>query len=187
MGYWLCYFFLIVLFYLKPTQLIFIVIAVAEKCDLFTGDWIPDSSGPAYTNESCHEIENHQNCMRNGRPDSDYLYWRWNPRDCGLPRFNPERFLDLMRNKSWAFIGDSISRNHVQSLLCILSQVHFCYKFLVFKTLENFPLTACTSFFAFVFAANVFISWLFGKYKRTYKKLSICIFRKLHSLHAFIF
>ncbi|XP_021911788.1 protein trichome birefringence-like 25 isoform X3 [Carica papaya] len=99
------------------------VIAVAEKCDLFTGDWIPDSSGPAYTNESCHEIENHQNCMRNGRPDSDYLYWRWNPRDCGLPRFNPERFLDLMRNKSWAFIGDSISRNHVQSLLCILSQV----------------------------------------------------------------
>ncbi|CAN1237606.1 Protein trichome birefringence-like 25 [Linum grandiflorum] len=28
-----------------------------------------------------------------------------------------------MRNKSMAFIGDSISRNHVQSLLCILSQV----------------------------------------------------------------
>lgn len=28
-----------------------------------------------------------------------------------------------MRNKSRAFIGDSISRNHVQSLLCILSQV----------------------------------------------------------------
>ncbi|KAJ0112495.1 hypothetical protein Patl1_00573 [Pistacia atlantica] len=61
--------------------------------------------------------------MMNGRPDSGYLYWRWNPRDCELPRFNPERFLDLMRNKSWAFIGDSISRNHVQSLLCILTQV----------------------------------------------------------------
>ncbi|GFP82551.1 protein trichome birefringence-like 23 [Phtheirospermum japonicum] len=28
-----------------------------------------------------------------------------------------------MRNKSWALIGDSISRNHVQSLLCILSTV----------------------------------------------------------------
>ncbi|KAL6322297.1 hypothetical protein AAG906_005268 [Vitis piasezkii] len=95
----------------------------SAKCDIFTGDWIPDPSGPVYTNESCHVIENHQNCMRNGRPDSGYLYWRWNPRDCELPRFNPERFLDLMRNKSWAFIGDSISRNHVQSLLCILSQV----------------------------------------------------------------
>ncbi|KAI4355203.1 hypothetical protein L6164_003997 [Bauhinia variegata] len=96
---------------------------VAEKCDLFVGSWIEDLSGPAYTNESCHVIENHQNCMTNGRPDSGYLHWRWKPRDCELPRFNPEKFLDMMINKSWAFIGDSISRNHVQSLLCILSQV----------------------------------------------------------------
>ncbi|GAV56896.1 PC-Esterase domain-containing protein/PMR5N domain-containing protein [Cephalotus follicularis] len=93
------------------------------KCDLFTGNWIPDSSGPVYTNDSCYAIEDHQNCMKNGRPDSGYLYWRWHPRDCELPRFEPERVLDFMRNKSWAFIGDSISRNHVQSLLCILSQV----------------------------------------------------------------
>ncbi|KAI3936650.1 hypothetical protein MKX01_034079 [Papaver californicum] len=28
-----------------------------------------------------------------------------------------------MRNKHWAFVGDSISRNHVQSVLCILSKV----------------------------------------------------------------
>ncbi|XP_022757517.1 protein trichome birefringence-like 25 isoform X2 [Durio zibethinus] len=96
---------------------------VAAECDLFTGDWVPDPSALAYTNASCHAIEDHQNCMRNGRPDSGYLYWRWNPRDCELPRFDPEKFLDFMRNKSWAFIGDSISRNHVQSLLCILSQV----------------------------------------------------------------
>lgn len=96
----------------------------AENCDLFIGDWVPDPSGPIYTNESCHVIEGHQNCMKNGRPDSGYLFWRWKPRDCEIPRFNPERFLDLMRDKSWGFIGDSISRNHVQSLLCILSKVH---------------------------------------------------------------
>ncbi|XWS35875.1 hypothetical protein CRYUN_Cryun20dG0034300 [Craigia yunnanensis] len=96
---------------------------VAAECDLFKGDWVPDPSAPAYTNASCHAIEDHQNCMRNGRHDSGYLYWRWNPWDCELPRFNPEKFLDFMWNKSWAFIGDSISRNHVQSLLCILSQV----------------------------------------------------------------
>ncbi|KAF8380094.1 hypothetical protein HHK36_027564 [Tetracentron sinense] len=93
------------------------------KCDIFTGDWIPNPSGPIYTSESCHVIEDHQNCMRNGRPDSGYLYWRWNPRDCELPQFNAERFLELMTNKSWAFVGDSISRNHVQSLLCILSKI----------------------------------------------------------------
>ncbi|KAJ6972471.1 protein trichome birefringence-like 25 [Populus alba x Populus x berolinensis] len=93
------------------------------KCDLFVGDWIPDPSGPFYTNQSCLQIEGHQNCMKNGRSDSGYLHWRWNPRGCSLPRFNPKKFLRLMRNKSWAFIGDSISRNHVQSLLCTLSQV----------------------------------------------------------------
>lgn len=95
----------------------------AGECDLFVGDWVPDPSAPAYTNFSCRDIEAHQNCMMNGRPDSGYLYWRWNPRSCELPRFDPEKFLDLMKNKWWAFIGDSISRNHVQSLLCILSQV----------------------------------------------------------------
>nr|DAD36324.1 TPA_asm: hypothetical protein HUJ06_006965 [Nelumbo nucifera] len=96
---------------------------IPEKCDLFTGDWIPNPSGPVYTNESCSFIEEHQNCMRNGRPDSEYLYWRWSPRDCELQRFNAEKFLELMRNKAWALIGDSISRNHVQSLLCVLSKV----------------------------------------------------------------
>lgn len=93
------------------------------KCDIFTGDWVPNPSGPIYTNKSCSFIEAHQNCMRNGRPDTGYLYWMWNPRDCELPRFDPVRFLEMMRNKAWALIGDSISRNHVQSLLCMLSTV----------------------------------------------------------------
>ncbi|PIA49085.1 hypothetical protein AQUCO_01300143v1 [Aquilegia coerulea] len=93
------------------------------KCDLFTGDWIPNPSGPIYTNESCHVIEPHQNCMKNGRPDSGYLFWRWKPRDCEIPRFDAKKFLELMKNKQWALIGDSIQRNHVQSLLCILSKV----------------------------------------------------------------
>uniref|UniRef100_A0A251LDR3 Uncharacterized protein n=1 Tax=Manihot esculenta TaxID=3983 RepID=A0A251LDR3_MANES len=95
----------------------------AGKCDLFVGDWIPNPSGPIYTNASCPLIDGHQNCMRNGRPDSGYLFWRWNPRDCELPPFDARRFIELMRNKSLALIGDSISRNHVQSLLCMLSTV----------------------------------------------------------------
>ncbi|KAJ6393569.1 hypothetical protein OIU77_022911 [Salix suchowensis] len=95
------------------------------KCDLFTGDWIPNPSGPMYTNATCSLIEGHQNCMRNGRPDPGYLFWRWNPRNCELPPFDAPRFLEVMRNKRWALIGDSISRNHVQSLLCILSTVSF--------------------------------------------------------------
>ncbi|XP_004516393.1 protein trichome birefringence-like 25 isoform X1 [Cicer arietinum] len=96
---------------------------VSGKCDLFVGDWVADLSNPMYTNESCHVIESPQNCMKNGRPDLGYLYWRWTPQECELPKLNPNNFLNLMRNKAMAFVGDSISRNHVQSLLCILSQV----------------------------------------------------------------
>ncbi|XP_042756927.1 protein trichome birefringence-like 26 [Lactuca sativa] len=95
----------------------------STECDVFTGEWIRDATGPRYTNHTCNTIEPHQNCMKNGRPDSDYLYWRWSPTDCNLPPFDPEIFLNFMKNKSMAFIGDSISRNHVQSLLCILSQI----------------------------------------------------------------
>ncbi|MCL7033456.1 hypothetical protein MKW94_007680 [Papaver nudicaule] len=93
-----------------------------EKCDLSVGEWIPDPLGPMYTNESCNVISDHQNCMKNGRPDSGFLYWRWKPRDCELQRFNAVKFLDSMRNKHWAFVGDSISRNQLQSLYCLLSK-----------------------------------------------------------------
>jgi hypothetical protein len=95
----------------------------AGKCDYFNGDWVPNPLGPIYTNETCDLIESHQNCLKNGRPDRDFLYWKWAPRDCELPIFDPLKFLNMMRGKVWALIGDSISRNHVQSLLCTLSKV----------------------------------------------------------------
>ncbi|KAL8554153.1 hypothetical protein ACS0TY_002392 [Phlomoides rotata] len=95
---------------------------VTEECNLFIGDWIPDTNGSMYTNSTCNTIESPQNCMKNGRPDSGYINWRWKPRDCNLPKFDPKKFLNKMRHKSLAFIGDSIMRNHVQSLLCMLSQ-----------------------------------------------------------------
>ncbi|KAL5655198.1 hypothetical protein ACJX0J_034517, partial [Zea mays] len=92
------------------------------KCSLFNGEWIPNPSGPAYTNASCRFIDDHQNCMMNGRPDKEYLHWKWKPYGCDLPPFDAVRFLDSVRNKGWGLIGDSILRNQVQSLLCLLSK-----------------------------------------------------------------
>ncbi|XP_057802547.1 protein trichome birefringence-like 23 [Salvia miltiorrhiza] len=90
-----------------------------EICDVFVGDWVGFEGEPLY-NKSCSFISrgNQLNCLENGRPDPHYLHWRWKPRAC-----DPLKFLEMMRNKSWAFIGDSISRNHIQSLLCMLSTV----------------------------------------------------------------
>uniref|UniRef100_A0A0E0PVJ0 Trichome birefringence-like C-terminal domain-containing protein n=1 Tax=Oryza rufipogon TaxID=4529 RepID=A0A0E0PVJ0_ORYRU len=39
-----------------------------------------------------------------------------------LPRSSPARFLAAVRGKRLAFIGDSLARNHMESLLCLLSQ-----------------------------------------------------------------
>lgn len=93
------------------------------RCDLFHGEWVPDSSGPAYNNASCRFIEIPQNCMTNGRPDDGYLYWRWKPYGCDIVPFDGKTFLEGMRGKHWALVGDLLLRNHVQSLLCLLSKV----------------------------------------------------------------
>ncbi|PSS33151.1 Protein trichome birefringence-like [Actinidia chinensis var. chinensis] len=97
--------------------------SVDSGCDLYQGKWVHDSSGPLYTNDSCPVLSQMQNCQGNGRPDKDYENWRWKPAKCDLPRFDAKRFLELMRGKTLAFIGDSVARNQMESMLCILWQV----------------------------------------------------------------
>ncbi|KAF7078644.1 hypothetical protein CFC21_083045 [Triticum aestivum] len=95
-----------------------------EACDLTRGQWVPDDEPPYYTNLTCPFIDDLQNCMKFGKPGGlDLMRWRWKPDGCDLPRFDAGRFLEAMRGKSIAFVGDSLARNHFKSLLCILSQV----------------------------------------------------------------
>ncbi|KAF5958455.1 hypothetical protein HYC85_005680 [Camellia sinensis] len=59
--------------------------------------------------------------MKYGRPDNDFLKWRWKPDDCELPLFDAVKFLEIVRGKSLAFVGDSVGRNQMQSLVCLLA------------------------------------------------------------------
>ncbi|KAJ6740666.1 PROTEIN TRICHOME BIREFRINGENCE-LIKE 9-RELATED [Salix purpurea] len=93
-----------------------------DRCDLFNGSWVPDFKGSMYTNSSCATISTSKNCFRHGRKDRDFLNWRWKPEKCDLPRFDAKAYLDIVRGKTLAFIGDSVARNHIESLLCLLSQ-----------------------------------------------------------------
>ncbi|KAL9237089.1 hypothetical protein vseg_011677 [Gypsophila vaccaria] len=97
--------------------------SVDSDCDLFHGEWFHDSTGPVYTNNTCPVITQMQNCQGNGRPDKEYENWRWKPSQCELPKFNGTKFLELMSGKTLAFVGDSVARNQMESLLCLLWQV----------------------------------------------------------------
>ncbi|XP_065861843.1 protein trichome birefringence-like 19 [Euphorbia lathyris] len=98
---------------------------IEEECEIFKGEWVPNPEAPYYTNNTCWAIHEHQNCMKYGRPDSDFTKWKWKPHGCQLPNFDPIQFLEIVAGKSMAFIGDSVGRNHMQSLICLLSRVEY--------------------------------------------------------------
>ncbi|XP_015880445.3 protein trichome birefringence-like 19 [Ziziphus jujuba] len=96
-----------------------------KVCDIFRGNWVPYPNGTYYTNTSCNLIIDQQNCMKFGRSDTEFLKWRWKPDDCELPFFDAVQFLEIVRGKSLAFVGDSVGRNQMHSLLCLLNSVAY--------------------------------------------------------------
>uniref|UniRef100_A0A803M6C2 Trichome birefringence-like N-terminal domain-containing protein n=2 Tax=Chenopodium quinoa TaxID=63459 RepID=A0A803M6C2_CHEQI len=91
-----------------------------NSCDLYTGKWVYDSSYPLYDASSCPFFEKQFGCEKNGRPDKNYLKFRWKPSHCFFPRFDGADFLRRLRGKKILFVGDSISLNQWQSLACML-------------------------------------------------------------------
>ncbi|CAL5031126.1 unnamed protein product [Urochloa decumbens] len=90
------------------------------KCDVFDGRWVRDESYGFYPPRSCRLIDDDFNCHKNGRPDTDYLKWRWQPQGCDIPRLNAIEFLERLRGQRIIFVGDSLNRNMWESLVCIL-------------------------------------------------------------------
>ncbi|MBA0816879.1 hypothetical protein Gohar_001495 [Gossypium harknessii] len=91
-------------------------------CDLYTGTWVKDDDYPIYKPGSCPYVDEAFDCQSNGRPDSDYLRWRWKPDGCDLPRFNATDFLERLRGKRLMLVGDSMNRNQFESILCLLRE-----------------------------------------------------------------
>lgn len=57
-------------------------------CDIFDGSWVWDDSYPLYKSRDCTFLDEGFRCSENGRPDNFYTKWRWQPKDCNLPRFS---------------------------------------------------------------------------------------------------
>ncbi|CAI9106993.1 OLC1v1006254C1 [Oldenlandia corymbosa var. corymbosa] len=90
------------------------------SCSLFVGSWVVDETYPLYSS-SCPVIDPEFNCLMYGRPDTEYLKYRWKPANCDIPRFNGLNFLLKMRGKTVMFVGDSLGRNQWQSLICMIA------------------------------------------------------------------
>lgn len=91
-------------------------------CNIYIGRWVEDDRYPLYKPESCPFVEEKFNCQKNGRRDAKYTRWRWTPRDCNMPRFNGTDMLERLRGKRLVFVGDSLSRNQWESMLCMLRE-----------------------------------------------------------------
>ncbi|TYI84745.1 hypothetical protein E1A91_D05G388400v1 [Gossypium mustelinum] len=97
---------------------------VDESCNLFEGKWVWDNvSYPLYEENSCPYLVKQTTCLKNGRPDSFYQNWRWQPQACNLPRFDPLKLLDILRDKRLMFIGDSVQRAQFESMVCLVQSV----------------------------------------------------------------
>ncbi|XP_020235720.1 protein trichome birefringence-like 3 isoform X1 [Cajanus cajan] len=95
-----------------------------EECNVANGKWVFNNSiRPLYSDISCPYVDRQFSCVTNGRNDSDYLHWEWQPEDCTLPRFNPELALRKLQGKRLLFVGDSLQRNQWESFVCLVQWV----------------------------------------------------------------
>ncbi|KAK8299795.1 hypothetical protein V6Z11_D05G341500 [Gossypium hirsutum] len=96
---------------------------LVAKCNVFYGKWIPDESYPLYNASQCPFAERGFDCVVNGRRDRGYQKWRWQPKNCEIPRFNVQEILGKLHGKRIVFVGDSLSRTQWESMICLLMQV----------------------------------------------------------------
>jgi hypothetical protein len=71
-----------------------------EGCDLFDGKWVWDDGRPLYGSADCPFMDAGFRCAENGRPDSSYTKWRWQPARCDLPTYvasprHPSHYITL--------------------------------------------------------------------------------------------
>ncbi|CAI5485009.1 unnamed protein product [Closterium sp. Yama58-4] len=95
--------------------------ALHPACDLSQGTWVPTTQPPLYSGANCTWVSRQWACRRaTDRPSFSHEALQWRPLHCDVPPFDPLDFLDRLRHRALAFVGDSLAQQQFQSLLCLL-------------------------------------------------------------------
>ncbi|XP_031372746.1 protein trichome birefringence-like 16 isoform X2 [Punica granatum] len=91
-----------------------------QACNYAEGKWVVDERRPLYSGYGCKQwLSAMWACRLTQRMNFDYETLRWQPKNCQMEEFEREKFLKRMRDKTIAFVGDSLGRQQFQSLMCM--------------------------------------------------------------------
>ncbi|XP_022754786.1 protein trichome birefringence-like 16 isoform X2 [Durio zibethinus] len=93
-----------------------------QACNHAKGKWVIDDRRPLYSGFGCKQwLAPMWACRLMQRQDFAFEKTRWQPKDCDMEEFEGSKFLARMRDKTLAFVGDSLGRQQFQSLMCMIT------------------------------------------------------------------
>ncbi|KAL7196026.1 hypothetical protein ACSBR1_036116 [Camellia fascicularis] len=93
-----------------------------QACSYAKGKWVTDDSRPLYSGFGCKQwLSSMWSCRLTQRQDFQYEKLRWQPKDCKMEDFTGSKFLSRMKDKTLAFVGDSLGRQQFQSVMCMVT------------------------------------------------------------------
>ncbi|KAG7609904.1 PC-Esterase [Arabidopsis suecica] len=93
-----------------------------QACNYAKGKWVVDNHRPLYSGSQCKQwLASMWACRLMQRTDFAFESLRWQPKDCSMEEFEGSKFLRRMKNKTLAFVGDSLGRQQFQSMMCMIS------------------------------------------------------------------
>ncbi|KAJ4910834.1 Protein trichome birefringence-like 16 [Raphanus sativus] len=93
-----------------------------QACNYAKGKWVVDNHRPLYSGSHCKQwLASMWACRLMQRTDFAFERLRWQPKDCSMEEFEGSKFLTRMKNRTLAFVGDSLGRQQFQSMMCMIT------------------------------------------------------------------